>query len=160
MACSQCHDLRVYLCLLQRSACASVMNVTRLNILGGSVWWSTVCFGVWDRIFTCCLGDIQIFQLQAQPIACFTTAVIHPIYCEMMFLLSACKTRVEASLLIVVFGLQPAAFSFFFLVSFPGGASMPVQRRSWSRGRNNVMLQALAPQFFKAFYWKYTFLKM
>ena len=114
MECSQCHDLRVYLCLPQRSACASVMNVTRLNILGGSVWWSTVCFGVWDRIFTCCLGDIQIFQLQAQPIACFTTAVIHPIYCEMMFLLSACKTRVEASLLIVVFGLQPAAFSFFF----------------------------------------------
>lgn len=66
--------------------------------------------GVLERIFTCFLGDIQVFQLQAQTIASLQLLLF--IQYRMMLLLSACKTRAEPSLSIVSLGynLWPSAF--------------------------------------------------
>lgn len=62
-------------------------------------------FGILDRIFTCCLGDIHVFQPQTQ-----TIASLQPLWFiqyGMMLPLSVCLYG------LFLIGLQPVAFSFF-----------------------------------------------
>ncbi len=94
--------------------------------------------GVLDRIFTCCLGDIWVFQLRAQTIASLQLLLF--IQYRMMLLLSTCKTRAEPSLSIVSFGLQLVAFSFCRPPSPVVHQGQSVEsRQSGSGGRVNDM---------------------